>query len=75
MDKQHGNGPPPAPKTTALSVVLALIPALGLTLGIPFANRIEPRLFGLPFLPAYIVIWILLTPAFMFTVYRSEHRA
>jgi hypothetical protein len=48
---------------------------LGLTLGIPFANRVEPRIGGLPFLLAYIVMWIVLTPAFLFAVYRSEHRA
>jgi hypothetical protein len=48
---------------------------LALTVGIPFANRVEPRIAGLPFLLAYIVIWILLTPAFLFAIYRSEHRA
>lgn len=62
-------------KTTALSIVLAGIPVLALTLGIPFANRVDPRVAGLPFLPAYIVFWIVLTPAFMFAVYRSEHRS
>ncbi len=51
------------------------MPVLGLTLGIPFANRVEPRIGGLPFLLAYIVMWIVLTPAFLFAVYRSEHRA
>lgn len=51
-----------------------MVPILALTLGIPFANRVEPRIAGLPFLLAYIVIWILLTPAFLFAVYRSEHR-
>jgi len=54
---------------------LALVPALALTLGIPFANRVDPRILGLPFLPAYIAIWILLTPAFMFAVYRIERRS
>ncbi len=62
------------PKTTALSIALALVPVLALTLGIPFANRVEPRIGGMPFLPVYIALWILLTPAFMFAVYRVEHR-
>jgi hypothetical protein len=53
---------------------LALVPVLALTVGIPFANRLEPRIFGLPFLLAYIVVWILLTPVFLFAVYRSEGR-
>lgn len=59
---------------SSLSIGLALVPILALTLGIPFANRVEPRIVGLPFLLAYIVVWILLTPAFLLAVYRSEHR-
>ena len=61
-------------QTTPLAVGLALVPVLALTLGIPLANRVEPRIFGLPFLLAHIVIWIVLTPAFLLAVYRSEHR-
>ena len=33
-----------------LSVVLASIPVLALTAGVPFANRLEPRILGFPFL-------------------------
>ena len=51
---------------------LAAIPIAMLTLGIPFANRIEPRVFGLPFLLAWIIAWILLTPAFLTFVERGE---
>jgi hypothetical protein len=61
-------------RTSPTTIGIALIPVLALTLGIPFANRVEPRIAGLPFLLAYIVIWILLTPAFLFTIYRSEQR-
>jgi hypothetical protein len=61
-------------RTTPLSVGLALVPVLALTVGIPFANRLEPRIAGLPFLLAYITLWIVLTPAFLFAVYRSEKR-
>ncbi len=63
-----------ASKTTPLSIALALVPVLALTAGIPLANREEPRIFGFPFLPAYIALWIVLTPAFMFAVYRLERR-
>jgi hypothetical protein len=38
---------------------------LALTIGPPFANRLEPRIFGLPFLLAYLVFWVLATPLFM----------
>jgi hypothetical protein len=51
---------------------LAAVPVVMLTLAIPFANRVEPRVFGLPFLLAWIVLWILLTPAFLGAVSRLD---
>ncbi len=57
-------------RTTAL--VCAAVPALALTLGIALANRLEPRILGLPFVLAWIVGWVLLTPAFMWVAYRSD---
>ncbi len=63
--------PPPLP-TTRLTVILAAIPVLALTLGIPLANRLEPRVFGLPFLLVYIVTWIVLTPAFIGAGYALD---
>lgn len=58
-------------RTTA--VVCAVIPCLALTLGVVLVNRLEPRVLGLPFVLAWIVVWVLLTPAFMWVAYRSEH--
>ena len=67
------NVPAPRPRrVTLLTVALALVPVLALTLGIPFANRLEPRIFGLPFLLAWIVAWIVLTPVFMTVVHRLD---
>ena len=60
--------------TRRWSLFLALLPALALTVGIPFANRLEPRVLGLPFLLAWIVAWILLTPPIMATVHWLDHR-
>jgi hypothetical protein len=60
--------------TTLRSVGIAVIPVLALTVGIPLANRVEPRIAGLPFLLAYIAIWIVLTPAFLYAVFRLEGR-
>jgi hypothetical protein len=54
------------------ALVCALIPFLALTVGLVFANRLEPRVVGLPFIQAWILAWILLTPAFMWVAYRSE---
>ncbi len=60
-----------APQPTVGSYAFAVLPTLALTLGIPFANRVEPRIFGLPFLLAYIVMWIVVTPLFMFAALRA----
>lgn len=57
------------------SVLLALVPFLALSLAIPFANRLEPRILGLPFLLAWIVAWMLLTPLFLWVAYRWDQRA
>ena len=51
---------------------IAVVPALALTLCLPRVNRLEPRILGLPFVLAWIVAWVLLTPAFMWVAYRSE---
>jgi Protein of unknown function (DUF3311) len=57
-----------------LTVVCAVIPVLALTAGVPLANHLEPRILGLPFVLAWIVGWVLLTPAFMWAAYRSVRR-
>ena len=56
------------------SIVLAAIPFSALTLGPFVANRLEPRIFGLPFLLAYCVFWVLVTPVFLFCVDRLRKR-
>lgn len=43
-----------------------------LTFGVPFANRVEPRIFGLPFILAWIVFWVVLTPVTLYFIYRAE---
>ena len=65
---------PKTGRTSWWSVALALVPVLALTLGIPFANRLEPRVLGLPFLLAWIVGWIVLTPLIMAAVHRLDRR-
>ena len=51
------------------ALVLALIPAAALVAGLPFVNRIEPVVLGMPFLLFWIVAWVLLTPAFLAVAY------
>jgi len=54
--------------------LLALVPFVALSLAIPFVNHLEPRVAGLPFLLAWIVLWMLLTPAFLYLTHRAEGR-
>ncbi|HEY4217139.1 MAG TPA: DUF3311 domain-containing protein [Gemmatimonadaceae bacterium] len=53
---------------------LALLPAIGLLAGVPFANRLEPYVFGLPFLLFWIVAWVLATSAIMGVIWMLDHR-
>ncbi len=46
-----------------------LVPALALVAGLPFVNRIEPIVFGLPFLLFWILGWVLVTPLFLAVAY------
>ena len=69
----HSSTPKPH-GTWRWSLLLALLPASALTLGIPLANRLEPRVLGLPFLLAWIVGWIVLTPLIMATVHWLDRR-
>jgi len=53
---------------------LALIPAIALV-GAPwFANRLEPRILGMPFLLAWIVAWIVITSAVMALIGAVDSR-
>ena len=57
-------------RRTRLSLAVAAIPAIALTFAVPFVNRNEPHVFGLPFIFAWIVVWIVLTPPIMWVVHR-----
>ena len=53
--------------------LLALIPTVAI-LGAPwFANRIEPRILGLPFLLAWISGWVLCTSLVLWFIDWREH--
>jgi len=57
-------------RRTRLSLAVAAIPAVALTFAVPFVNRDEPHVFGLPFILAWLIVWIVLTPPFMWIVHR-----
>jgi 4-hydroxybenzoate polyprenyltransferase len=54
---------------------LALVPATAVLLAPFVANRVEPRVFGLPFLLAFITGWVLATSAVMALIFVLDERA
>ena len=52
---------------------LLVIPFIGMAFCLPFANKIEPYIFGLPFLLFWIVLWMILSSVTMLIVYRLEY--
>ena len=53
---------------------LAAIPTLGMLGGVPFANRVRPYVLGLPFLLAWIVVWVVITSLVMATIFFLDSR-
>jgi hypothetical protein len=51
---------------------LAAVPALGMLGGVPFVNRSEPLILGLPPLLAWIVAWVILTSVVMGIVFHFD---
>ena len=51
---------------------LALVPYLGILVGIVFANRVTPYLFGFPFVLGWLVICVLATAAVMGVIYLAD---
>jgi hypothetical protein len=51
---------------------IAIIPFLALIIGPFFVNRVEPLILGLPFLLAWIVVWILITSVIMALIYAAD---
>lgn len=52
--------------------LLALVPLLALLFAPYIANRLEPRVLGMPFLLGWIVVWVLLTSVVMFVILRLD---
>ncbi|MGN6318388.1 DUF3311 domain-containing protein [Trinickia sp.] len=52
--------------------LLAVLPFIGILLGVPFVNRVEPLVFGMPLVLAWIVFWVVMSAAIMALVYRLD---
>jgi len=57
------------------ALVPAAIPVVALIAALPFVNRLEPVLLGLPFLLFWTVGWVLATPALLAVAYLIARRA
>lgn len=64
--------PAESPKVFRRHHLLALVPLLALLFAPYIANRLEPRILGLPFLLGWIVVWVLLTSVVMFVILRLD---
>ena len=54
--------------------ILAVVPTIGLLGGVPWANRVEPYILGLPFLLFWVVMWVLATSAIMALITMLDAR-
>jgi len=52
--------------------LLAALPFIGILLGVPFFNRVEPIVLGMPLVLAWIVLWVVLTAVIMATIYMLD---
>ncbi len=52
--------------------LLALLPFIAILGGVFVANRVMPLVLGMPFLLAWLVLWILLTSGIMAAVYAAD---
>ena len=59
----------------AYALVPAAIPVVALIGGLPFVNRLEPVVLGMPFLLTWILGWVAATPAFLAVAYAIYRRA
>ena len=51
---------------------LAVLPFLGILVGVHFVNRVEPMILGMPLILSWIVLWIVLTAVIMGIIYRFD---
>jgi hypothetical protein len=61
-------------KVSLARYTLAAIPALMLVLAPLFANRVEPRVFGFPFILAWLLVWVLGAPLFLLAAERLRSK-
>lgn len=61
-------------KGTRWALLLGAVPFVTLVFALPFVNRIEPVVLGLPFLLFWILGWVALTPLILLAAYWLERK-
>jgi hypothetical protein len=56
------------------ALLLGCVPFAALVGALPWVNRVEPMILGLPFLLFWIFAWVALTPIVLFAAYLIERR-
>jgi hypothetical protein len=51
---------------------LAILPFLGMLIGTAFVNSVEPLVFGIPFVLAWLIGWVLITSLIMAIIYFCD---
>jgi hypothetical protein len=51
---------------------LAVLPFLGILVGVPLLNQVEPLVLGMPLILAWIVLWIILTAGILAIIYYCD---
>jgi hypothetical protein len=51
---------------------LAALPFLAIIIGTAFVNSVEPLVFGMPLVLAWLVIWVILASAIMALIYVTD---
>jgi len=59
-------------KGTKRALIFGAVPFLTLVFALPFVNRVEPFVLGLPFVLFWILLWVALTPVSLFLAYKIE---
>lgn len=54
--------------------VLTLVPFIGILGFLPFVNRIEPYVLGMPFYMFWMALWVVLTSAVLAVMYKLDPR-
>ncbi|MBT2722781.1 DUF3311 domain-containing protein [Bacillus sp. ISL-46] len=55
-----------------MKVILIILPFISQLAVLPFVNRIDPIILGLPFLQFWLFLWIVLTPLCTFGIYQLQ---